>query len=63
LRAKHFALMMLVAQSTLVSVELWESHVRYDRREKTGGQQASLSAPKAAEQSTMPFGPAAHLHD
>jgi hypothetical protein len=31
--------------------------VRYNRREKTGGQQSqvSLSAPKAAEPSTMPF--------
>jgi excisionase family DNA binding protein len=33
------------------------AHVRYNRREKTGGQlsQVSLSAPKAAEPSTMPF--------
>ena len=31
--------------------------MRYNRREKTGGQQSqvSLSAPKAAEPSTMPF--------
>jgi hypothetical protein len=31
--------------------------VRYNRREKTGGQQSqvSLSAPNAAEPSTMPF--------
>jgi len=31
--------------------------VRYNRREKTGGQQSqvSLSAPKVAEPSTMPF--------
>jgi hypothetical protein len=31
--------------------------VRYNRRENTGGQQSqvSLSAPKAAEPSTMPF--------
>ena len=31
--------------------------MRYNRREKTGGQrsQVSLSAPKAAEPSTMPF--------
>jgi len=31
--------------------------VRYNRREKTGGQQSqvSLSAPKAAEPRTMPF--------
>ena len=34
-----------------------EGHVRYNRREKTGGQQSqvSLSAPNAAEPSTMPF--------
>ena len=35
----------------------WEGHVRYNRREKTGGQlsQVSLSTPNAAEPSTMPF--------
>src|SRR3982751_1242703 len=34
----------------------WEGHVRYNRREKTGGQQSqvSLSASEAAEPSTMP---------
>ena len=49
-----------VARRTINSrpVELCEEgHVRYNRREKTGGQQSqvSLSAPKAAEPSTMPF--------
>ena len=50
-----------VARRTINScpVELCANrgHVRYNRREKTGGQQSqvSLSAPKAAEPSTMPF--------
>ena len=54
-----FALTLLVAQSTLVlsSFVRIGGHVRYNRRENTGGQQSqvSLSAPKAAEPSTMPF--------
>ena len=57
-RPRMFALTLLVAQSTLVlSSFCAEGHVRYNRREKTGGQQSqvSLSAPKAAEPSTMPF--------
>jgi hypothetical protein len=35
----------------------YEVHVRFNRREKTGRQQShvSLSAPKAAEPSTLPF--------
>lgn len=35
----------------------YEGHVRYNGGEKVGGQQShvSLSAPKAAEPSTMPF--------
>ena len=56
---RMFALTLLVAQSTLGLSSLceYEVHVRYNRREKTGRQQlqVSLSAPKAAEPSTMPF--------
>ncbi|WP_371260672.1 helix-turn-helix domain-containing protein [Bradyrhizobium sp. WSM2793] len=56
---RMFALTLLVAQSTLArsSFVRNEGHVRYNRREKTGGQQSqvSLSAPKAAEPRIMPF--------
>src|SRR4030088_3019763 len=58
-RPRMFALTLLVAQSTLVPLSFVRigGHVRYNRREKTGGQQSqvSLSAPKAAEPITMPF--------
>jgi hypothetical protein len=54
-----FALALLVAQSTLVLSRYVRigGHVRYNRRERTGGQesQVSPSAPNAAELSTMPF--------
>ena len=58
-RPRMFALTMLVAQSTLVPVELCTNgrprEIQSTR--ETGGQQShvSLSAPKAAEPSTMPF--------
>src|SRR5258705_4738561 len=58
-RPRMFALTLLVAQSTLVLSSFVQigRPVRYNRREKTGGQQTqvSLSAPNAAEPSTMPF--------
>ena len=59
-RPRMFALTLLVAQSTLVLssfVRIGGRHVRYNRREKTGGRQSqvSLSPPEGAELSTLPF--------
>src|SRR4051794_14749409 len=58
-RPRMFASTVLVAQSTLAqsSFVRIRVHVRFNRREKTGGQQShvSPSAPKAAEPSAMPF--------
>ena len=58
-RPRMFALTLLVAQSTLVLSSFVQigGPSAIHRREKTGGQQTqvSLSAPNAAEPSTMPF--------